>query len=57
MIDKKFQELAIKSQREGRILFAYDYNSKQYWEIAGMKLKKISKAKYLEKQGQKATCP
>ena len=51
MIDKKLTQLAAKSMRESRVIFAYDYNSKQYWEISGMKLKKISKAKYLEQQG------
>ena len=42
----KLYELALKSQREGRILYAYDWNSKAYYQIQGVKITRITKAKY-----------
>ncbi len=51
-MNQKLVELSLKSQREGRVIFAYDWNSKSYFEIQGMRIQRIDQKTYLKKQGK-----
>jgi len=52
-VPPKLASLSLKSQREGKVIYAYDWNAKTYFEVSGLRIKRISKDQYLEAQPQK----